>query len=111
MSVADFQSAGFEPVPDQETVVLPVEPRSPQYARLPVRIASFTKWPQDITQTPEELAEAGFFYTGIVDFWILVNTFFVIIFLAFAFLTLHFGCYLSDRSIQFTILQNFEDIR
>lgn len=48
-------------------IVLPVQPRSPQYRFLSVRISSFSKWPQDIIQKPEELAEAGFFYTGCGD--------------------------------------------
>ena len=48
-----------------DAIVLSVPPRNPQYTVLAVRISSFSKWPRDITQSPAELAEAGFFYTGL----------------------------------------------
>lgn len=41
--------------------------RHPQYASLAARLASFTHWPTDRTQTPQALAEAGFYYTGSDD--------------------------------------------
>ena len=52
------------PFADREPSVLSVEPKSPQYSRLKKRVASFSNWPRDISQTPQEFAEAGFFYTG-----------------------------------------------
>ena len=56
-----FQVSGSR---TDDEVTLRVQPRSPQYKLKSVRMSSFSKWPSDITQTPEELAEAGFFYTG-----------------------------------------------
>lgn len=59
--------AGAEDGATTDEVVLSVEPRNPQYRKGSVRISSFSKWPRDLTQTPEELADAGFFYTGYND--------------------------------------------
>ena len=39
--------------------------RNPAYEDLRRRIESFSEWPRDRTQTPRQLAEAGFFHTGI----------------------------------------------
>lgn len=39
-------------------------PVHPQYASQPARMRSFRDWPRSMRQKPEELAEAGFFYTG-----------------------------------------------
>ncbi|KAL3883084.1 hypothetical protein ACJMK2_029377 [Sinanodonta woodiana] len=41
--------------------------RSPQYQAYRVRLSTFTKWPSSMTQKPEEVAQAGFYYTGIND--------------------------------------------
>jgi hypothetical protein len=35
-----------------------------EMATLDARLQSFANWPQDKTQKPSDLAEAGFFYTG-----------------------------------------------
>lgn len=43
-------------------------PRYPSYADLAVRISSYTDWPADMTQTPHDLALAGFFYVGNDDY-------------------------------------------
>lgn len=43
-------------------------PRFPSYAILAVRISSYTNWPAAMTQTPRDLALAGFFYVGNVDY-------------------------------------------
>ncbi|CAC5373532.1 unnamed protein product [Mytilus coruscus] len=39
----------------------------PKYAIRSKRIDSFDHWPSYLTQTPEEMATAGFFFTGIED--------------------------------------------
>lgn len=39
-------------------------PVHPRYASENARLKSFKDWPRSMKQTPEELAEAGFFYTG-----------------------------------------------
>ncbi|KAL3883188.1 hypothetical protein ACJMK2_029479 [Sinanodonta woodiana] len=41
--------------------------RSPEYADLTDRLATFTRWPSDIAQTSARVAEAGFYYTGFQD--------------------------------------------
>ncbi|KAK3596602.1 hypothetical protein CHS0354_035879 [Potamilus streckersoni] len=41
--------------------------RSPQYQAYSVRLASFARWPSDIRQRPEQVADAGFYYTGLQD--------------------------------------------
>ncbi|KAK3577845.1 hypothetical protein CHS0354_000244 [Potamilus streckersoni] len=41
--------------------------RSPQYQAYTVRLYTFTKWPTSMTQRPEQVAQAGFFYTGLND--------------------------------------------
>ncbi|XP_078322302.1 baculoviral IAP repeat-containing protein 8-like [Crassostrea virginica] len=42
-------------------------PKHHQYAIKEVRRGTFKNWPSHITQKPDELAEAGFFYTGKSD--------------------------------------------
>ncbi|KAK6171479.1 hypothetical protein SNE40_019661 [Patella caerulea] len=39
----------------------------PNYATEASRIASYTLWPSGLSQTPQQLAEAGFFYAGSGD--------------------------------------------
>lgn len=39
-------------------------PANPKYAVYEKRLQTFTDWPKDLTQTPEMLAAAGFYYTG-----------------------------------------------
>lgn len=39
----------------------------PDFTRLEKRLESFKEWPLSIAQRPQELAEAGFFYTGKSD--------------------------------------------
>ncbi|GBP45952.1 Apoptosis inhibitor IAP [Eumeta japonica] len=39
-------------------------PAHPQYATTAARLASFKDWPRSMPQKPEDLADAGFFYTG-----------------------------------------------
>ncbi|XP_062596232.1 E3 ubiquitin-protein ligase XIAP-like isoform X2 [Saccostrea cucullata] len=43
-------------------------PKYPSYAVLAVRISSFADWPSSITQTPRDLAIAGFLYSGYGDY-------------------------------------------
>ncbi|XP_050493872.1 baculoviral IAP repeat-containing protein 3-like isoform X1 [Bombus huntii] len=44
------------------------KPEILQYASYESRLNSFATWPTDVTQPSEELAHAGFYYTGINDF-------------------------------------------
>ncbi|CAB3387125.1 Hypothetical predicted protein [Cloeon dipterum] len=47
---------------------LPAAPLNPKYATLKNRIDSFKDaWPKSLSQMPEELARAGFFYHGVGD--------------------------------------------
>lgn len=39
-------------------------PQHPAYTSISARIGSFVNWPKATVVTPEELAEAGFYYTG-----------------------------------------------
>ncbi|KAJ1531810.1 hypothetical protein ONE63_000464 [Megalurothrips usitatus] len=39
-------------------------PRNPMYATVESRLRTFENWPSDVTQKPDELAAAGFYYTG-----------------------------------------------
>ncbi|KAK3576270.1 hypothetical protein CHS0354_027716 [Potamilus streckersoni] len=41
--------------------------RSPQYQAYSVRLASFARWPSNIKQRPEQVADAGFYFTGLQD--------------------------------------------
>ncbi|UJZ89032.1 iap-3 [Erannis ankeraria nucleopolyhedrovirus] len=43
------------------------EPVHPRYSLVNSRLATFKNWPRSLTQTPEELSEAGFYYTGFGD--------------------------------------------
>ncbi|XP_073838705.1 death-associated inhibitor of apoptosis 1 [Musca autumnalis] len=42
-------------------------PDVPEYAIETARLRSFAEWPRNMKQRPEQLAEAGFFYTGVGD--------------------------------------------
>lgn len=42
-------------------------PEFPEYAIEAARIRSFAEWPRHMKQKPEQLSEAGFFYTGVGD--------------------------------------------
>lgn len=48
-------------------------PKRKEYLTYEVRLKSFKHWPEKVTQTPEELAEAGFYYCGRK----LLNSFFI----------------------------------
>ncbi|KAL3883077.1 hypothetical protein ACJMK2_029370 [Sinanodonta woodiana] len=39
----------------------------PQYQAYSVRLSTFARWPSDIWQRPEQVAHAGFYYTGSQD--------------------------------------------
>ncbi|XP_053390264.1 inhibitor of apoptosis protein-like, partial [Mercenaria mercenaria] len=41
--------------------------RHPKYQTLQSRLSSFSSWPQHMVQTPQQLADAGLFYTGFED--------------------------------------------
>ncbi|EDV52193.2 death-associated inhibitor of apoptosis 1 [Drosophila erecta] len=42
-------------------------PEYPEYAVESARLRSFEAWPRNLKQKPHQLAEAGFFYTGVGD--------------------------------------------
>ncbi|XP_030372330.1 death-associated inhibitor of apoptosis 1 [Scaptodrosophila lebanonensis] len=42
-------------------------PEYPEYAIEAARLRSFAEWPRNMKQKPQQLAEAGFFYTGLGD--------------------------------------------
>ena len=42
-------------------------PYSPAFDKLGIRISSYQGWPGYVSQTPKEMAEAGWFYTGYSD--------------------------------------------
>ncbi|TDG50392.1 hypothetical protein AWZ03_003297 [Drosophila navojoa] len=42
-------------------------PEYPEYAIESARLRSFEDWPRNMKQKPQQLAEAGFFYTGVGD--------------------------------------------
>lgn len=44
-----------------------IYPKYPRYATQIARLRSFDTWPQDLNQKPQEMADAGFFYTGDSD--------------------------------------------
>ncbi|KAJ8314791.1 hypothetical protein KUTeg_006941 [Tegillarca granosa] len=52
---------------NNDVLQLHIKPKYPKYTDLFKRISSFRHWPPEIVQTPEGLAEAGFFYTGTGD--------------------------------------------
>ncbi|XP_063447591.1 putative inhibitor of apoptosis [Mytilus trossulus] len=43
------------------------KPKYPKYAIRSIRLDSFNHWPQHLTQSPEEMVTAGFFFTGTDD--------------------------------------------
>lgn len=43
-------------------------PKYPSYAILSERVKSFSDWPASMTQTPSDMALAGFFYAGYGDY-------------------------------------------
>eukprot|EP00105_Crassostrea_gigas_P039952 XP_019924100.1 PREDICTED: baculoviral IAP repeat-containing protein 7 [Crassostrea gigas] len=43
-------------------------PKYPSYSLLTVRVSSFADWPSSLTQTPRDLAVAGFLYAGYGDY-------------------------------------------
>lgn len=53
-------------VPENQNLGLPVTkgPEYPQYATEGARLRSYSQWPSSLKQRPNELSEAGFFYTG-----------------------------------------------
>lgn len=47
--------------------------RHPKYISTESRLATFTAWPGDVTKTPDELAEAGFYYAGnSIYYWYII---------------------------------------
>lgn len=55
--------------PQGAELPLQTPPRNPEYATQALRLASFNNpdWPSTVTQTPQKLSDAGFFFTGTGD--------------------------------------------
>lgn len=47
-----------------DDTAVPDRPRHPEFASQSTRVSSFTKWPRNKRQRPQELATAGFYYAG-----------------------------------------------
>ncbi|XP_014812500.1 PREDICTED: baculoviral IAP repeat-containing protein 7 [Calidris pugnax] len=52
---------------DSEETALPSEPEYPEMETEEMRLSTFQNWPQYTDVRPEQLARAGFFYTGLND--------------------------------------------
>ncbi|CAG9562710.1 unnamed protein product [Danaus chrysippus] len=55
---------GVHVPPPAPTPVRMPGPKHPHYSSEDARLRTFSDWPRSMRQKPEELAEAGFFYTG-----------------------------------------------
>ncbi|KAK3585619.1 hypothetical protein CHS0354_004531 [Potamilus streckersoni] len=55
---------GVDPTPQ----TMSEQPKHPEYAPLSSRVNSYTSWPAHLDQTPQQMAEAGFYYAGINDY-------------------------------------------
>jgi hypothetical protein len=42
-------------------------PRHPKYSTIESRLRTFTDWPPDMSQTPQQLSQAGFYHIGKVQ--------------------------------------------
>ncbi|XP_012264181.2 baculoviral IAP repeat-containing protein 7 [Athalia rosae] len=42
-------------------------PRQPKHATYEIRLRTYQGWPESLRQTPQMLADAGFYYTGVED--------------------------------------------
>lgn len=49
---------------DSEETALPNDPECPEMATEEMRLSTFRNWPQYTDMPPEQLARAGFYYTG-----------------------------------------------
>ena len=59
-----FQNDVANPTPSSELGIVIERPIHQNYAIEAERLATFRQWPENSHLTPEELASAGFFYTG-----------------------------------------------
>ncbi|KAM9371920.1 baculoviral IAP repeat-containing protein 7 [Phaethornis superciliosus] len=60
----DGQFLSLLPGIDSEETALPNEPEYPEMVTEEMRLSTFQNWPQSTDMHPEQLARAGFFYTG-----------------------------------------------
>ncbi|KAK3585624.1 hypothetical protein CHS0354_004541 [Potamilus streckersoni] len=58
------EDPGVDPTPQ----TMSEQPKHPEYAPLSSRVNSYTGWPARLDQTPQQMAEAGFYYAGINDY-------------------------------------------
>ena len=63
LNMGCFQNAVANPQPSLG-VVRAEEPKSLNYSGETSRLLSFRRWPQNANQTADDLARAGFYYTG-----------------------------------------------
>lgn len=59
-----IQPPTIEPIALAEDSVPTYNPKHPIYKLEVERLASFKQWPKSMKQTPAQMADAGFFYTG-----------------------------------------------
>ncbi|KAM6248633.1 baculoviral IAP repeat-containing protein 7 [Porphyrio hochstetteri] len=62
--MVDGQFLSFSQGIESEEAALSSEPEYPEMEEEEVRLSTFRNWPQDTNVPPEQLARAGFFYTG-----------------------------------------------
>ncbi|KAM3965021.1 death-associated inhibitor of apoptosis 1-like [Aphomia sociella] len=52
---------------NKKSLTIRPTPVHPQYASFQTRLSTFKDWPRSMSQKPEDLADAGFYYTGTGD--------------------------------------------
>ena len=68
LSASRNNEAQLEALKKEQLGINYYRPKYPTYAILAVRISSFTAWPATMTQTPRDMAIAGFFFAGYGDY-------------------------------------------
>eukprot|EP00105_Crassostrea_gigas_P019079 XP_011437418.1 PREDICTED: putative inhibitor of apoptosis [Crassostrea gigas] len=63
-----FYESNERPEMENSQEITPRAPSYPMFESLSARLRSFSNWPTHMTQTPHEMASAGFFYKGYGDF-------------------------------------------
>lgn len=64
---ANFASSPIAAASSTSSSGIAYFPEYPEYAIEAARLRSFAEWPRLMKQKPEQLSEAGFFYTGVGD--------------------------------------------
>lgn len=63
-----FYESNERPGMENYQEVTPRAPSYPMFESLSARLRSSSNWPNHMTQTPDQMASAGFFYKGYGDF-------------------------------------------